>query len=370
MKPKLCIITETTWWDTDNTVLPNLKDRFQLDIHVISKIGKNKYSEDEIYKAQKELGINIKVWKRIGRIRNPLNFFLFLKIYRIIKKNDPKNTWINYVYMYDPYMNFLIILINKYKKLISVHDYNDHIGMDSFLRNLLKHVIYKRNKIFHFYSEMELDKFKKDYPAKRAFFTTMPLKDYGEPASFGNIRDRDTKRSFLFFGTIRHYKGLDLLIKAINQIKRDDYKLLIAGNTNDWDDYKILIGNNPNIIADIGFINNDDIPKYFSNADFLILPYRTTTQSGPELISLNYNVPIIASNLAGFKSAINNGVDGFLFEKENVEALVDVLNETLNMDEESYSKMKKAQYLKVLEYRGLEKNIGAIYYESLENIKA
>ncbi len=188
----------------------------------------------------------------------------------------------------------------------------------------------------------------------------MPLKSFGSidpfvPALF----DRGSaKKVFLFMGFIRYYKGLDILINAITKLNRSDYVLVIAGAADDWAEYEQSVANLPQVISNIGFIEDSDIANYVSHADFLVLPYRSATQSGPALIAMNYNLPIIASDLDCFKSVIDDGIDGFLFAKENEDELCLTIERALNLSTEQYLEMKHNQLLKAQVYKDKESKTG------------
>ena len=123
----------------------------------------------------------------------------------------------------------------------------------------------------------------------------------------------ESKKTLLFFGIIRHYKGLDLLIEAFGSLD-DSYQLLIAGEIYGKDDQLIqAIQSNANaqrIFFRNEFVPDASIPIYFSAADFLILPYRSGTQSGVASIAHTYNLPVIATNTGGIAEnlPINKGI--------------------------------------------------------------
>jgi D-inositol-3-phosphate glycosyltransferase len=131
----------------------------------------------------------------------------------------------------------------------------------------------------------------------------------------------------LYFGLIRPYKGLDIMIKALGAIKNelDDYTALILGEAyEDSQKYVDLIksqGISSYTIFRNEFITDDELPLYFSAADVLVLPYRTATQSGIVGIALQMDRPVIATRVGGLGEYIQEGETGYLVEPENPEAL-------------------------------------------------
>ncbi|MEZ4910102.1 MAG: glycosyltransferase [Saprospiraceae bacterium] len=108
---------------------------------------------------------------------------------------------------------------------------------------------------------------------------------------------------FLFFGFIRHYKGLDILIDALDyfQPPKDNYTLLIAGEFYAGEDeIKAKIdasSQKGNINLHTHFIKDEDVKLYFSAADWVIQPYRQATQSGVTPLAYHFDVPMIVTNV-------------------------------------------------------------------------
>ncbi|MBC8377036.1 MAG: glycosyltransferase [FCB group bacterium] len=131
----------------------------------------------------------------------------------------------------------------------------------------------------------------------------------------------------LYFGLIRPYKGLDIMIKALGAIKHefDDYTALILGEAyEDSQKYVDLIkseGISSYTIFRNEFISDSELPLYFSAADVLVLPYRTATQSGIVGIALQMDRPVIATKVGGLGEYIQEGETGYLVEPENPEAM-------------------------------------------------
>ena len=189
---------------------------------------------------------------------------------------------------------------------------------------------------FLFFSETQFLSFTKSYPTKKSFYLNMPLK------SFGTIIRTTHKagcRKFLFFGFIQDYKRLDLFIQAAKQIVNAQF--IIAGACKEWDKYKKIIGQMDNLQCDIHFLNNDEIRLYFQEADYLVLPYDESTQSGPLLIAYNYNIPVIASDIELFKTMVSDKQNGFLFERGSLVSLIKVLDVANNLSESQYQLLVK-----------------------------
>lgn len=123
------------------------------------------------------------------------------------------------------------------------------------------------------------------------------------------------KRTILFFGLIREYKGLDLLIEAFSNLD-DSYQLIIAGEPyGSFDKYESMIRNSPNgrnIHSFTRYINDEEVPTFFSASDVCVLPYRSATQSGVSAISYHFEVPMIVTATGGLKEDIGDRGTGLI----------------------------------------------------------
>jgi glycosyltransferase involved in cell wall biosynthesis len=135
-----------------------------------------------------------------------------------------------------------------------------------------------------------------------------------------------TKKTILFFGFIRAYKGLDLLIQAMDLLD-NSYQLIIAGEVyGSFDTYQELIDNSTaksRIALYNQYIGDNEVSDYFSAADVCVLPYKSATQSGITSIANHYNLPIIATNVGGLKETIHHLKTGLIVDKPEVSQIAD-----------------------------------------------
>lgn len=115
------------------------------------------------------------------------------------------------------------------------------------------------------------------------------------------------KKLLFFFGFIRHYKGLDILLETLAGLP-DDYHLLVAGEVyGNFGEYEQIISRHKlqdRLHLHLEYINDDDAALYFSAADVCVLPYRTATQSGIVGVSYHFGVPVISTDVGGLKEVI------------------------------------------------------------------
>jgi len=115
------------------------------------------------------------------------------------------------------------------------------------------------------------------------------------------------RRTLLFFGLIREYKGLDILLQAFDLLD-ERYQLVIAGEPyGSFDKYRKLIddGRSP---ADVhvfpDYIRDAEVKNYFSAADLTVLPYRSATQSGISSVSNHFGVPMVVTDVGGLRETV------------------------------------------------------------------
>ena len=127
-----------------------------------------------------------------------------------------------------------------------------------------------------------------------------------------------TKKYLLFFGFIRKYKGLDLLIEALESLP-EDIHLIIAGEVyGKFDEYQELINRlqlNGRIHKFVRYIADNEVPLFFSAADVCVLPYRSATQSGIVGISYHFDLPVIATDTGSLKEMIATHGTGMIIDK-------------------------------------------------------
>ena len=143
------------------------------------------------------------------------------------------------------------------------------------------------------------------------------------------------KTILLFFGFIRDYKGLDLLMKAYAKARREDLQLVVAGEFyNNSEQYKILekeLQLEGAIIWRTDFIPDDQVRFYFSAADLIVQPYKTATQSGVTQIAYHFERPMLVTNVGGLAEIIPDGKVGYVCEV-NEDSVADAITRFAGMD--------------------------------------
>lgn len=122
----------------------------------------------------------------------------------------------------------------------------------------------------------------------------------------------------LFFGFIRKYKGLDLLLEAMT--KAPDIHVLIAGECyEDWNFYQKIIDKHQlanRLHLHIDFIPAEQVRVFFSAADLVVQPYRSATQSGISQIAYHFEQPMVVTRVGGLPEIVTDGVSGYVVDPE------------------------------------------------------
>ena len=123
-------------------------------------------------------------------------------------------------------------------------------------------------------------------------------------------------RYMLFFGLIRDYKGLDLLLRAWASARPEGYRLIVAGEFYaSREKYVSLIdesGLRDEVALHDRFIPDEEVRYYFSAANCLVLPYRSATQSGVTQIAYNFSLPMIVTDVGGLPEIVPDGRTGLV----------------------------------------------------------
>ncbi len=156
-----------------------------------------------------------------------------------------------------------------------------------------------------------------------------PIYDNYSADSHENINK--VEHTILFFGLIKAYKGLDLLLKAFPLVLAQipDAKLVVVGEIYGDDTvYQHLVNKiRPTTAIETHFryIPDSEVTTYFQNCNVCVIPYISATQSGVVSIAFAHNLPVIASNVGGLAETIEDGTNGLLVPANDAEALCDAI---------------------------------------------
>lgn len=151
---------------------------------------------------------------------------------------------------------------------------------------------------------------------------------YGQFPEPNETLEKRGRLEILFFGFIRPYKGLDVLIDALALLKDQDVYLTVAGET--WDDEKALReqlvnAGVPNLELHLEYVDDQSAANYFARADVVALPYRSATGSAVLALAYNYRRPVLATKVGGLQDGVIDNETGWLVAPASPEALAEAV---------------------------------------------
>ncbi len=157
--------------------------------------------------------------------------------------------------------------------------------------------------------------------SKKCLYTPHPLFDhFGEKmdkaSAIENLNLPKGKHFLLFFGFIRAYKGLDLLLEALSKVKNENIHLIIAGEYYEEEEKYIDLIHQLQLQDRVHnfneFIADDRINQFFGAADLVAQPYRTATQSGVAQIAFHFEKPILVTDVGGLPEIVSHKNSGYI----------------------------------------------------------
>lgn len=289
---------------------------------------------------------NIPIKVKINSV-NPLNW---MAIGNELKKAKPDLIVVRY---WLPFMGPCLGTIlrrvkkNHHTKIICIADnifpHEKRPGDTIFTKYFLKPVdgfITMSQKVL-----ADLKQFAKSKPAQ---FVPHPLYDnFGSPISKEEARKKlqinEKESIILFFGFIRKYKGLDILLNAMKILKENtglnNLKLLIAGEFyEDPKNYEDLLTDpaiKEHLILHTHFISDSEVKYYLCAADCVIQPYRSATQSGVTPLAYHFEKPMIVTNVGGLPSLVPDKKVGLIAEP-NAESIAGKIAEYFELGEDYF----------------------------------
>lgn len=196
----------------------------------------------------------------------------------------------------------------------------------------------------------DLQLFEKHKPHKQV---AHPLYDnFGEPVSKEVARKRlglaESQKIVLFFGFIRPYKGLDLLLQAMadKRLSEQNITLLIAGEYyENAQPYLALIDRlllKDRVRCDTHFIADNEVRYYLCAADVVIQPYKHATQSGVTPLAYHFERPMIVTRVGGLADAVTHEEAGIVCEPDS-KAIADAILRFYELGEDHFAAGIKSQ---------------------------
>lgn len=280
--------------------------------------GKTQYSEDPAPES-------LKITRNISSV-NP---FTWIKVGRQLKKMQPDMVifayWMSFM---APCFGTIAAFLRKSKcQCVGlIHNMIPH--EPNILDKLLPGYFVNKMDAFMALSQSvanDVNRF--DKKGKPKMFRPHPIYDH-----YGDLLPREEAvqmlqldpdfRYILFFGFIRGYKGLDLLVEAMAdpELQQMPVKLIVAGEFyEDEEKYTQRIaelGLQDKIVLYKKFISNKEVSLYFSACDIVALPYKTATQSGVTQVAFHFEKPMLVTHVGGLGEIVPHEKIGYVVEPQ------------------------------------------------------
>jgi len=257
---------------------------------------------------------------------NSINPFSWIAIGREIKKAAPEALIIHYwMPFFAPALGTICRIVRQNKKtkiIVICHNIKPH--EPRFGDTALAKYFLKKCHGFIAMSKSTLDDLELYTNNTNKAFIPHPIYDtFGTAVSKAEARAQLGLKSdgkyLLFFGVVRKYKGLDLLLKAMGENKMPkDIKLVIAGEF--YEDPKIyqelidVYDLKDRVIIKNEFITSSDVKYYFCASDLVTQTYHTATQSGVSQIAYHFEIPMLVTNVGGLAEIVPHNKVGYVTE--------------------------------------------------------
>lgn len=287
---------------------------------------------------------DITIHTRINTV-NPLNW---LATARFINKEKPDFILFRYwLPFFGPCLGTIARLVNKRTKILALTDnvlpHEKRPGDKQFTKYFIKGC-----DGFMAMSQKVLGDIAGFTNTDKKRFSPHPMYEtYGPVVSKQEARERlgieQDAKIVLFFGLIRHYKGLDLLLEAMAHpaVRAQNIRLLIAGEFyEDKQPYLDLItkhGLEKQVILHDRFIANEEVRYYFCAANLVAQTYRNATNSGVTMVGYYYNKPMLVSNTGGLAEIVPNEICGYVVENDLPEISAKIVDYFQNQREEVFT---------------------------------
>lgn len=359
-KPTIIYFSLDCFTQVDDTVLHHLTNDFTVVwFYYYESLKENemRYNPKKAKDYADKYGITLEVVNSNMRRRDIRNYLFFKDVAHKINSYNPHLVYSCCIF---PFWFYCKPLIKCPIKVLGVHDVISHsysFSISRLLNSKVNELLMRSFKHIFTFSTNQHDLLLSNY-RKESCMVGMSVKDFGTTDKVPTLIKDGIK--LLFFGSIHPYKGLDLLIVALERLISMGVKnvsLTIAGKGPDWERYSKLINSFDFYDLQIRFIDNSEIPNLMASHHFLVLPYRNATQSGPLMTAIAYNLPIIAPNYGCFSEYYDNK-SAVLYKKG---CLLEALYKIANISQKEYDDMRLST--NIIKERYSEMNVAKNYID-------
>ncbi len=266
------------------------------------------------------------------RLVNSISLISWFKVANRIIRENPDLIVFDWWHPFFAFCHFTIseLIKKKFRKkiLFITENFISHEG--NFIDKRLTDIGLKNASSFMVLSNIVEKEVGKISSGRKIYKSELPIYDCYDTHETKSEIDYRKELGFsvrdtvlLFFGYVRKYKGLDLLIEAFPTIKSAiaNAKLLIVGEFYDSPEiYTTAIkklGIEKDTVIVNKFVPNEDVGKYYTVSDLVILPYRSATQSGILNVAYGFSKPVVVTNVGGLSEFVVDGKTGIIIKPDS-----------------------------------------------------
>lgn len=359
---KIIFVTTESFIDHSYTMIQELKKFVKLSVIIIAK---------------QENGEILNFCKRTGslfflrtKFINPMGIFRTLKLLRKIKTQDADLVWFNTMSV----LQLLLVRFYFRNFILNVHDVSTHPGFKDFhglVAQKLTYAFYKKKICVMSKSQSQV--FEQRFGISPPVFQ-LPIINYYSENKIETLPAKvpDNKlTTFLFFGSVLPYKGIELLLDAaeILENKKIKFKVIIYGKLlYNQEELKNRINKLKSVELTDRYIEYTGVNDIYLSCNVVILPYRHVSQCGPLLIAYNEKIPVICNDIPGFREYVDVSLSGLLFDGSPKD-LSEKMNLTINNENllMSFKDYIKNEMQKKFSMKQLVRNYILNFKNSLQN---
>ena len=271
--------------------------------------------------------------KRPGIEKATFCFSELFKMAKMIRKNEIHCLYFESLHIWNA---FLMLLCPQCIRIEAIHDVIPHDGNTAMAlcnyvtSKLANHVVLRNEKY--------IGTLAKSYHLSEKKITAIPLwRHYPEN------RNPSFSGSFLCFGRIRKYKGFDLFEKVIGQTSEIQYTIIGESDKKSLDLVE-KIKQHKNVCIIDREVTDAEMEQYFTQADWIVLPYEAATQSGVIVDAYKYSRPVIAFDVGAISEQVVDTVTGYLVEEGDIVAFVNAIKKAHALSKERQCSFSEKAY--------------------------
>ena len=313
------------------------------------------------------VAINPVINERLVNSINPFNWF------SIASKLKAENADLVVFDWWHPFFSFCHFSISKlisrkYKNKILFITENVVSHESRWFEKALTKIGLNNADFFLALSNVVENDLKKYFPARKIFRSELPVyncydmhQKFDDNATRKELGIEQNEQVLLFFGYIRKYKGLNVLIDAMPEILKSlpRVKLLIVGEFyDDEENYRKQVAElklNDKVIFVSRFVQNEEVEKFYTVSDLVVMPYLSATQSGVLNVAYGFEKPVIVTDVGGLTESMEEGKTGIIIKPGDTHSLAEGvfkffrIRDTINFKENIRKKVNENAFSKLHE---------------------